>query len=47
MVVDAVAAEIFHQLRQFLVAARLDQRGHVALVAKVVHQAACATRPRP
>jgi hypothetical protein len=37
-VVDAVAAEIVHQVGQFVVAAPLEQRGDVALVAKIVHQ---------
>jgi hypothetical protein len=39
MVVDAVAAEIVHQCRPVPRRCAVDQRGHVALVAKVVHQA--------
>ena len=35
---DAVAAEIFHEVGEFFVTPPLDQRGDVALIAKVVHQ---------
>jgi hypothetical protein len=38
MVETQLPPRLFHQLRQFPVGARLDQRGHVTLVAKVVHQ---------
>src|SRR5690606_26115886 len=37
--VDVMAAEISHQFGEFLVAAPLDQRGHLALIAELVEQA--------
>ena len=36
--VDAIAAKVFHQGRQFRIAARVQKGGDVALVAQVIHQ---------